>query len=95
MRPDPLVGGERRLPDEQFSTQELTFSLSAIGFTAQTSLTLERYRDVSLSELAATEPDDPATGGTGKRVIAVASEGYVWGASLADGRLRHVARSAR
>jgi len=43
----------------QLSTHPLTFSLSAVGFAAQTSFTLEQYRDVSLDELAATEPDDP------------------------------------
>jgi hypothetical protein len=37
----------------------LTFSLTAVGFAAQTSLTLEQYRDVSLEQLAAAEPDDP------------------------------------
>jgi hypothetical protein len=39
--------------------QPLTFSLSAVGFAAQTSFTLERYRGVSLDELAAAEVDDP------------------------------------
>jgi hypothetical protein len=33
--------------------------LSAAGFAAQTLFTLERYRGVSLDELAAAEPDDP------------------------------------
>ncbi|HYY03183.1 MAG TPA: hypothetical protein VE736_04795 [Gaiellaceae bacterium] len=37
----------------------LTFSLSAVGFAAQTSFTLEQYRNVRLEELAALEPDDP------------------------------------
>jgi len=37
----------------------LTFLLSAAGFAAQTLFTLERYRGVSLDELAAAEPDDP------------------------------------
>jgi hypothetical protein len=43
----------------QLSVHPLTFSLSAIGFSAQTSFTLEQYRGVSLDELAAGEPDDP------------------------------------
>jgi len=37
----------------------LTFSLTGVGFSAQTSFTLEQYREVSLEKLAATEPDDP------------------------------------
>ena len=41
------------------SVHPLTFSLTAVGFAAQTSFTLGRYRRVSLDELAATEPDDP------------------------------------
>jgi hypothetical protein len=47
----PLAGWE-------FSIHPLTFSLSAVGFAAQTSFTLERYRDVSLDELAQSEPAD-------------------------------------
>jgi hypothetical protein len=50
--PGPLEGW-------QLSVHPLTFSLSAVGFSAQTSLTLEGYRDVTLAELAAAEPDDP------------------------------------
>jgi hypothetical protein len=50
--PGPLTGWE-------LSVHPLTFSLSAVGFAAQTSFTLERYRGVSLGELAAAEPDDP------------------------------------
>ena len=50
--PGPLAGW-------QLSVHPLTFSLSAIGFSAQTSFTLEQYRGVSLDELAAGEPDDP------------------------------------
>jgi hypothetical protein len=50
--PGPLAGW-------QVSVHPLTFSLSAVGFAAQTSFTLERYRDVSLDELAAAEADDP------------------------------------
>jgi hypothetical protein len=50
--PGPLEGWELHL-------HPLTFSLSAVGFSAQTSFTLEGYRDVSLDELAADEPDDP------------------------------------
>jgi hypothetical protein len=50
--PGPLAGWE-------LAIHPLTFSLSAVGFAAQTSLTLEGYRGVSLDELAAAEPDDP------------------------------------
>jgi hypothetical protein len=50
--PGPLEGW-------QLSVHALTFSLSAVGFSAQTSLTLEGYRDVTLEELAAAESDDP------------------------------------
>jgi len=49
--PGPLAGW-------QLSVHPLTFSLSAVGFAAQTSFTLERYRDVSLDELATAEPAD-------------------------------------
>jgi hypothetical protein len=49
--PGPLAGW-------QVSVHPLTFSLSAVGFAAQTAFTLERYRDVSLAALAASEPDD-------------------------------------
>ena len=58
-------GEEGRLADPgplegwQLSVHPLTFSLSAVGFAAQTSFTLEQYRDVSLDELRAAEPDDP------------------------------------
>ena len=48
----PLEGWE-------LSTHPLTFSLTAVGFSAQTSFTLEGYREVSLDDLAAAEPDDP------------------------------------
>ena len=50
--PGPLDGW-------QLTVHPLTFSLSAVGFSAQTSLTLEGYREVTLEELAAAEPDDP------------------------------------
>jgi hypothetical protein len=50
--PGPLEGW-------QLGVHPLTFSLSAVGFSAQMSLTLEQYRDVSLEQLAADEPDDP------------------------------------
>lgn len=50
--PGPLAGW-------QLSLHPLTFSLSAVGFAAQTSFTLEQYRDVSLEELAAAERADP------------------------------------
>ena len=48
----PLAGWE-------LSVHPLTFALTAVGFAAQTSFTLENYRGVSLEELAAAEPDDP------------------------------------
>jgi hypothetical protein len=41
------------------SSHPLTFSLTGVGFSAQTSFTLEQYREVSLEQLAAAEPDDP------------------------------------
>jgi hypothetical protein len=50
--PGPLDGW-------RLSVHPLTFSLSAVGFAAQISFTLEHYRDVSLDELAGAEPDDP------------------------------------
>jgi hypothetical protein len=50
--PGPLEGW-------QLKVHPLTFSLSAVGFSAQTSFTLEQYRGVGLEELAAEEPDDP------------------------------------
>ena len=43
----------------RLAVHPLTFSLSAVGFAAQTSFTLERYREVTLDELAASEPADP------------------------------------
>jgi hypothetical protein len=49
--PGPL-GGWR------LSIHPLTFSLTAVGFAAQTSFTLEQYRGLGLEELAAQEPDD-------------------------------------
>jgi hypothetical protein len=50
--PGPLEGW-------RLSVHPLTFSLSAVGFSAQTSFTLEQYRGVSLDELATQERDDP------------------------------------
>jgi len=50
--PGPLEGWK-------LSVHPLTFSLSAVGFAAQMSFTLESYRGVGLDELAAAEPDDP------------------------------------
>jgi hypothetical protein len=50
--PGPLEGWK-------LSVHPLTFSLSAVGFSAQTSFTLKQYRGVTLAELAAAEPDDP------------------------------------
>ncbi len=50
--PGPLAGW-------RLSVHPLTFSLSGVGFAAQTSFTLERYRDSSLDALAANERPDP------------------------------------
>jgi hypothetical protein len=50
--PGPLAGW-------RLDVHPLTFSLSAVGFAAQTSFTLERYRDTTLERLAAAEPADP------------------------------------
>jgi hypothetical protein len=49
--PGPLEGW-------RLSIHPLTFSLSAVGFSAQTTFTLQQYRGVSLDDLAAQEPDD-------------------------------------
>ena len=43
----------------RIAVHALTFSLSAVGFAAQTSFTLESYRGVTLEDLAAAERDDP------------------------------------
>jgi hypothetical protein len=50
--PGPLAGW-------RLSVHPLTFSLSAVGFAAQTAFTLERYRGVSLDEPTAAEPANP------------------------------------
>jgi hypothetical protein len=50
--PGPLAGW-------RLAVHPLTFSLSAVGFAAQTAFTLERYRGVSLEELGVAEPADP------------------------------------
>jgi hypothetical protein len=49
--PGPLAGWT-------LSVHPLTFSLTAVGFAAQTELTLEGYRGTSLEELRASEPED-------------------------------------
>ncbi|HEY3551301.1 MAG TPA: hypothetical protein VGK69_09660 [Gaiellaceae bacterium] len=54
-----LLGDPGPLAGRQLSVHPLTFSLSAVGFAAQTSFTLEHYRDVSLDQLASSEPADP------------------------------------
>jgi hypothetical protein len=54
-----LVDDPGSLAGWQVSVHPSTFSLSAVGFVAQTSFTLESYRGVSLADLAAAEPDDP------------------------------------
>lgn len=50
--PGPLLGW-------QLAIHPLTFSLSAVGFAAQTSFTLKEYRGVTLDELEETELSDP------------------------------------
>jgi hypothetical protein len=50
--PGPLAGWA-------LTAHPLTFSLTAVGFAAQTSFTLEQYRGTSFEALAAAEPDDP------------------------------------
>ena len=50
--PGPLEGW-------QLATHPLTFALTAVGFSAQISFTLENYRGVSMEGLAAAELDDP------------------------------------
>lgn len=50
--PGPLAGW-------RLHVHPLTFSLTAVGFAAQSAFTLEQYRGVRLEELAAAEPDDP------------------------------------
>lgn len=47
------------LADWGLAVHPLTFSLTPVGFAAQTSVTLEQYRGLTLEELAADEPDDP------------------------------------
>lgn len=56
---EALLNEPRPLEGWELSVHPLTFSLSAVGFSAQTGFTLEQYRGVSLDELAAAEPDDP------------------------------------
>jgi hypothetical protein len=50
--PGPLAGWELRV-------HALTFSLTAVGFEAQTELTLEGYRGLSMAGLRVAEEDDP------------------------------------
>jgi hypothetical protein len=54
-----LLGDPGPLAGWQIATHPLTFALTAVGFAAQVSFTLEEYRGVRLEELAAAEPDDP------------------------------------
>ena len=56
---EALLDDSGPLAGWRLSVHPLTFSLSALGFSAQTSFTLEQYRGVSLDELAVSEPDDP------------------------------------
>ena len=48
------------LREWQVGVHPLTFSLTAVGFSAQTDLTLEGYGGTSLAAERAVEPDDPA-----------------------------------
>jgi hypothetical protein len=48
----PLAGWELRV-------HALTFSLSAVGFAAQSELTVREYAKTSLAELRESEPSDP------------------------------------
>jgi hypothetical protein len=50
--PGPLAGW-------QMAVHPLVYSLTAVGFDALTSFTLERYGGVNLEERAAAEPNDP------------------------------------
>jgi hypothetical protein len=50
--PGPLAGWT-------VSVHALTFALTAVGFLAQTELTLAGYAHVSLADLEAAEADDP------------------------------------
>jgi hypothetical protein len=54
-----LLDDPGQLAGWTLSTHPLTFSLTAVGFGAQTSFTLEQYSGTSLEALAAAEPDDP------------------------------------
>jgi hypothetical protein len=56
---EALLADPGQLEGWRLTTHPLTFSLTAVGFSAQTSFTLEQYREVSLDELAAAETDDP------------------------------------
>jgi len=56
---EALLGDSGPLEGWSLSIHPLTFSLSAVGFSAQTSFTLEQYRGVTLEELDDAEPDDP------------------------------------
>ena len=49
--PGPLEGWE-------LDVQPLVFSLTAVGFSAQSDFTLERYRGATLEQLRVTEPRD-------------------------------------
>jgi hypothetical protein len=54
-----LLGEPGPFAGWRLAVHPLTFSLSGVGFAAQTSFTLESYRGVTLDGLAAAEPDDP------------------------------------
>ena len=47
------------LEDWELEVRPLTFALTATGFIAQTEFTLDRYRGITLAELAAEEERDP------------------------------------
>lgn len=54
-----LLGEPGPLSGWRLAVHPLTFSLTAVGFAAQTSFTLEQYGGVTLDELTGDEPDDP------------------------------------
>jgi hypothetical protein len=56
---ETLLGDPGPFAGWRLSFHPLTFSLSAVGFAAQTSFTLERHSEVTLEEPAAAEPADP------------------------------------
>jgi hypothetical protein len=54
-----LLDDPGQLAGWQIAVHPLVYSLTAVGFDALTSFTLERYAGVRLEDLAASEQDDP------------------------------------